>query len=223
MTNNKALFKILFYRDCIINYRQGGDYLLALSFWLLVICFFPLSSNASPQLLQSFAPGIIWLGLLLTQLLNLPKFFRNDYHDGLIAELIQSPNDFFFIVLYKLFNFWLINYLPILILTPLLGLMLLLPKASLITLEFTILLGSPTLTLLSGFIASLTVSLKNSTLLANLLFLPLTTPILIFATGAINNTLLHTANQAPLAWLGVMLLISLILFPWAICTVLKAN
>src|SRR3990167_7476672 len=98
MPNNRSLFKILLYRDCLISYRQGSDYLLALSFWLLLVCFFPLYSNASPQLLQSFAPGIIWLGLLLTQLLNLPKLFRNDYHDGLIAELIQSPNDFFLII-----------------------------------------------------------------------------------------------------------------------------
>jgi heme exporter protein B len=223
MKANTTLFKTLLYRDLLINYRQRSDYLLALIFWLLIVCFLPLSSNASLPLLQSFAPGIIWLGLLLTQLLNSTKLFRDDYHDGVLAELSQSPNDFFIVVLYKLFNFWLIYYLPILLIAPLLGIILPFNRAGLITLEMTILLGSPSLILLSALVSSLTLSLKNSSLLANLLFLPLTVPILIFATGAINRATEQMPIQAPLAWLGVILLVSMVLFPAAIYKILQAN
>ena len=221
MRIKNTLFGTLLYRDILLAYRQSSDYFLALSFWLLMICFFPLSSNASPALLQSFAPGIIWLGLLLTQLLNSSKLFREDYQDGVLTELMQSPNDFFTVVLYKLFNFWLIHYLPALLIAPLLGLMLSFTPAALITLACTILLGSPSLVMLSALVSSLTLSLKNNTLLANLLFLPLTTPILIFATGAIQRTEQHLPNQAPLAWLGVILLLSLIVLPAAISKILR--
>jgi len=223
MQANTRLFKTLLYRDLLINCRQWSDYLLALIFWLLIACFLPLSSNADLPLLQSFAPGIIWIGLLLTQLLNSTKLFRDDYHDGVLAELMQSPNDFFIVVLYKLFNFWLIYYLPILLITPLLGIMLPFTHAGLITLEITILLGSPSLLLLSALVSSLTLSLKNSHLLANLLFLPLTVPILIFATGAIHRATEHMPTQAPLAWLGVILLVSLLLFPAAVHQILRAH
>lgn len=223
MTRYNHLFTTLFLHDCKISYRQGSEYILALSFWLLIVCFFPLAGSASPNLLQSFAPGIIWLGLLLTQLLNLPKFFRDDYQEGILAELMRSPNGFFVVVIFKLFNFWLIHFLPVLLLAPLLGIMLHLSAAAMLSLEITILLGSPTLTLLSGFVASLTIAIKNNTLLVNLLFLPLTVPILIFATGAVTDQTLGIPAQAPLAWLGVILLMSLTIFPMAICSVLKAN
>lgn len=223
MRVKNTLFSTLLYRDILLGYRQNSDYLLALSFWLLMICFFPLSSSATPALLQSFAPGIIWLGLLLTQLLNSAKLFREDYQDGVLTELIQSPNDFFTVVLYKLFNFWLIHYLPVLLIAPLLGLMLSFTPAALLTLEWTILLGSPSLVMLSALVSSLTLSLKNNTLLANLLFLPLTTPILIFATGAIQRTNEHLSNQAPLAWLSVILLLSLVVLPAAITKILRAH
>lgn len=221
MKVNHTLFNTLLRRDVLLSYRQKGDYLLTLSFWLLIICFFPLASSAEPALLQAFAPGIIWLGLLLTQLLNINKLFRSDYEAGILAEIQQSPNDFFLVVLYKLFNFWLIYYLPILLITPLFSLMLPFTPTALFTLECTILLGSPSLTLFSALVSSLTLSIKNNTLLANLLFLPLTIPILIFATGAIQRTLEHLSSQTPLAWLGVILLISLALFPAAVYKILR--
>ena len=216
-----SLFKTLFYRDCKISYRQSSDYALALSFWILFIVFFPLTSTNNPALLQFFAPGIIWLGLLFTQLLHSHKLFREEDQEGMLAELRQSAHDFFEIILYKLFNFWILHYLPILLLAPLLALMLNLSSHALLILEITLLLGSPTLMLLSALVASLTLSLKNNTLLMNLLLLPLTIPILIFATHAVSNSMLGISTHALLAWLGVLLLLTLITIPYAICFVLK--
>jgi heme exporter protein B len=223
MSIKNSLFATLFYRTLLIAYRQSGDYFLALNFWLLMICFFALSSNASPALLHSFAPGIIWIGLLLTQLLHSTKLFREDYQEGILTELMLSPHDFFIIVLYKLLNFWIIYYVPILFIAPLLGIMLSLPPATLGMLEITILLGSPSLVMFSALVSSLTLSLKNNTLLANLLFLPFTTPILIFATGALQDASQHLSYHAPLAWLGVILLISLTLLPPAISHILRTQ
>lgn len=216
------LFKTLLIRECILSYRHSSDYFLALSFWLLVVCFFPLTNNAHPALLQAVAPGIIWLGLLLTQLLNLPKLFREDYQEGILAELIQSPSDFFLITLYKLFTFWLIHFLPIFLLAPFIAIMMHLSTDAMITLELTLLLGSPTLILLGAFVASLTLSIKHNTLLMNILYLPLTVPILIFSTGAVNNSSIGLPHIAPLAWLGVILLLSFIVLPVSICTILKS-
>ncbi len=219
----KNIAKLLFLRDLKISYRQGSDYLLALCFWLILVVFFPLSGNISPLFLESFAPGILWLGLLLTQLLNLPKFFREDYRDGVLAELAQSPNDFFFVVCCKLLNFWVIHYAPIFLLAPLLALMLHLSTHAMWTLELTILLGGPSVALLSGLVASLTLAIKNNTLLVNLLFLPLTVPMLIFACAAIHNAQLNLPTNGPLAWLGVILLLSLLFIPASMSFILKAN
>jgi heme exporter protein B len=215
------LFKALFWRDCQLCFRQSGDYLLALSFWFLFVCFFPLTNIASPQLLQSFAPGIIWLGLLLTQLLNLSKLFRDDYQDGVFAELLQSPHELFLMVLFKLVSFWIIFYLPISLLAPVLASMFHLSPYAIFILEVSILLGSPILTLLSAFVSSLTLTIRNNNLIINLLFLPLTVPILIFSTSAVNRVMLGLSCTAPLAWLGVILLLSLAIMPVAITYTLK--
>ena len=216
------LFPILFLRECKISYRQRSDYLLSLGFWLLMVCFLPLSSTPSPALLQSFAAGILWIGLLLTQLLNLPKIFREDYEEGMLAELMQSPYDLLNIILCKITSFWIIHFLPIILLAPLLGLMLHLPAHAILIFECTILLASPTLVLLSAFIASISLSIKQNTLLVNALFLPLTIPLLIFATIAINRSLISFSATAPLAWLGSILLMSLLIFPPAIVAALKS-
>ncbi len=212
-----------FYRELKLNFRQNSDYILALSFWLILICFFPLASNASPLLLQSFAPGILWIGLLLTQLLSLTKFFKEDYESGLLNEYYQSPYAFLFIIFLKLGSLWIILYLPILLIAPLLGLLLQLPTNALLIFEITILLGSPSLMLLSALVSSISLTLKNSALLVNLLFLPLTIPLLIFATSAISLSFHKLSPIAPLLWLGVILLSSFIIFPPAILAILKAH
>lgn len=216
-----TLFKTLFYRECQLCFRQRADYLLALSFWFLFVCFFPLTNSASPSLLENIAPGIIWFGLLLTQLLNLSKLFREDYQEGVLAELLQSPYDLFSMVVYKLFSFWLIFYLPIFILAPVLASMFRMPTHAIFILELGLLLGSPTITLFSAFVSSLTLTLKHNTLIINLLFLPLTVPILIFATSAVTRASLGLSTAAPLAWLGVILLLSLAIMPLAIVATLR--
>lgn len=218
-----SLFKTFFIRECKISYRERSDYLLSLSFWVLLVCFLPLSSTPSPALLQNFAAGILWIGLLLTQLLHLPKLFREDYEEGLLAELMQSPYDLLSIILYKIFSFWIIHFFPIILLAPLLGVMLHLTSHAIFIFEVTILLASPTLCLLSALVASISLSIKQNTLLSNGLFLPLTIPLLIFSTIAINRSLIGLSANAPLAWLGSIFFASLLLFPPAIMVALKKD
>jgi heme exporter protein B len=217
------LFKTLLWHDVLIYFRRRGDLTLTLFYWVLFAAFFPLATSAAPQLLLTISSGVIWLGMLLAQLLNLSKVFREEHQEGILAEYIASPHDFFMIILCKLFNFWLITYLPFLLLSPLLGIMFQMPWATIKILMLTILLGSPSLALLSSFIASLTISLRNNGLLLNILYLPLTIPVIIFATHAINFSMQGLSNPAAIAWLAVILILSLLILPFATTKALLAN
>lgn len=223
MLNYFNLFWILLKNDSLVYFRKRGEFILSIFYWILFAAFFPLATSSDSQLLTGIGTGVIWLGMLLAQLLNLNKIFRDEYHEGVLADYLSCPYDFFAIVSFKLLNFWLITYLPFLILSPLLGMMFQIPTSSIEILMLTILLGSPSLALLSAFIASLTLSLKNNALLLNILFLPLTVPVLIFATHAVQLSTLQIINAAAIAWLGVILILSVLVLPFATTKTLLSN
>jgi len=80
---------------------------------------------------------------------------------------------------------WMLSGLPLLLLSPLLGLMLGLPGQALGTLALALLPGTLTLSLIGAIGAALTVGLNRSGVLLSLLVLPLIVPVLIFGAGAV--------------------------------------
>ena len=88
-------------------------------------------------------------------------------------------------------------------------------------LALSLFLGTPTLTLLAAVAAALTVSLRGSGVLVPLIALPLQLPVLVFATGAVD--LVQTGgNVWPiLALLLALMLLSLVLLPFAVAAALR--
>lgn len=219
LTACKALLK----RELIIAYRHRVELLNPLLFFGIVVCLFPLSLNAQPQLLQTIAPGIIWVAVLLAILLSLDKLFRSDAADGFLDQLILSHHSLMVLIFTKVFAHWLVTGFPLILLTPLLGLLLHLSSKAILMLCVTLMLGTPVLSLIGAIFAALTISLRVNGLLLPLLVLPFYIPILIFGAGSVALAASGLVINSQLALMAAMLVIVLPLAPLTTSIALKIS
>ncbi len=101
------------------------------------------------------------------------------------------------------------------------ALLLHLPGEAMGTLWLTLLLGTPTLSLISAIGAALTVSLRKGGVLVPLLSLPLHIPVIIFATAAVQAALSGMPAEGYLAILAAFLVLALTLAPLAVAAALR--
>ena len=81
----------LILRDIRLALRSGGGFVLTLAFFLIVIMIVPFGVGADLGLLSRIAPGILWIGALLSCLLSLDRIFQLDWEDGTLEALATSP------------------------------------------------------------------------------------------------------------------------------------
>ena len=87
----------------------------------------------------------------------------------------------------------------------------------------TLLLGTPTLGFLGAPGVALTVGLKRGGVLLSILVLPLTIPLLIFATAAMDAASMHLPVDGYLAILGALLAGTATLSPFATAAALRIS
>lgn len=208
-------------RDLRLLTRQGGDWLNPLCFFLMVITLFPLAVSSSPQKLMLMAGGVVWIAALLAVLLAMDSLFRHDFDDGTLEQMLLLPVPLPALVLGKVCAHWLQTGACLTLLSPLAGLLLQLPMDVQGTLFLTLLLGTPTLSLVSAIGAALTVSLRRGGVLVPLLSLPLHIPVLIFATAAVQASLAGLPVGGHLALLAAFLVLALTLTPLAVAAALR--
>ncbi len=208
-------------RDLKLVSRQGGEWLNPISFFIMVITLFPLAISATPAKLAAMAGGVVWIAALLSVLLSMDSLFRQDYDDGNLEQLLVSPAPLPLVVLAKVLAHWLQTGACLTLLTPIAGLLLHMPNSAMWTLMLTLLLGTPTLSLVSAIGAALTVSLKRGGVLIPLLTLPLHIPVLIFATAAVQASLNGLAVDGYIALLAAFLVLALTLTPLAVAAALR--
>jgi heme exporter protein B len=177
----------LLLRDLRLATRAGGGFGLGLAFFLLVAVLVPLGVGPEPALLARIAPGILWVGALLSCLLSLDRIFALDFEDGSLDLLATAPIPLEGVVAVKALAHWLVTGLPLTLLSPVLGLLLNLPGPGYVWLMLSLALGTPALSLIGAFGAALTVGLKRGGLLLSLLVLPLYVPTLIYGAEAVRR------------------------------------
>ncbi len=211
----------LIYFELLHCFRRGFDVVTPLLFFTIVISLFPIATSTDPQLLMTIAPGIIWVAALLATLLSSSRMFSTEVQDGSMDAYILSPHPLTLLISIKIISHWLIYCLPLIIVTPILGLLLHIPGYSLWVLIMTLLLGTPVLSLLGAIGAALTAGVQNHGLLLPILILPLYIPILIFATGTVIQANAGLSVHAYYAIMGALILISLAFAPLASSAALR--
>lgn len=202
-------------RDLLLVLRHRSDAANPLLFFLMVASIFPLGVGPEANTLKQIAPGIIWIAALLATLLSLEGIFRSDFDDGSLEQLILSPHPLPLLVLAKTFAHWLTTGLPLILLAPLLGLLFGISGWPLTILLITLLLGTPTLSLVGSVGVALTVGLRRGGLLLALLLLPLYVPILIFSAGAVEIAAQGLSTEGQLYLLTAFLILAATLAPMA--------
>lgn len=215
--------KALLIRDLRLAFRAGGGFGLALAFFLLVAVLVPLGVGPDGAILGRIAPGILWVGALLACLLSLDRLFALDFEDGSLDLLATSPMPMEGVVAVKALAHWLVTGLPLTALSPVLALMLNLPAAGFGWLLVTLAVGTPALSMIGAFGASLVVGVKRGGLLLSLLVLPLYVPTLIFGAEVVRRGAVGMEPATPLLLLAAITAGSTAILPFAAAAAIRIS
>ena len=216
-TTTAAAFRATLVRDLLIAYKRKNDIVNPFMFFLIVATLFPIGISPDPQRLGEIAAGVLWISALLAAMLSMDNLYRADYEDGSLEQLLLSPHPLYFMVLAKNISHWLV------LASPLIAYMLNLPADVYFALFMTLLLGTPVLSLLGSIGVALTVGLGSRGLILAVITLPMSVPVLIAGTMAVQQTLNGAPLTAYLAILGAMLLASITLAPLASAAALRIS
>lgn len=210
-------------RDLLLAMRRRADVATTLFFFVIVASLFPLGVGPEPKLLRAMAPGILWVAALLASMLSLGRLFAEDHADGSLEQLVLVPEPLALVVIGKVVAHWLVSGLPLVLISPVIALQFDLPRDAIATLLLALLLGTPVLSLIGAIGAALTVGVRGGGVLISLLVLPLYVPVLIFGAGAVDASVMGMDAGGHLSILGALLLLGLVLAPWATAAALRIS
>jgi len=220
---SSRFFRRILRRQLVLAVRRPVEIGNPLLFFTMVVALFPLGLGPAPDQLADFAPGVLWIIALLSNLLTSDVVFRGDFEDGSLEQLLLSPQPLYLSVLAYIAAHWLMTGLLLALVSPLFAVMLNLPGQSVGILVCSLLLGTAILSLLGCIGAALTVGLKRGGMLISLLILPLYMPVLIFGSAAVKAAVLGNPAVPHLAILGAMLCLAIALAPFAIAAGLRIS
>ncbi len=210
-------------RDLLLAFRRRAEIMNPLFFFIIVVTLFPLGVGAQPHLLQTIAPGIIWVSALLAAMLSLDGLFRSDFDDGSLEQILLSSHPTSVLILGKIFAHWLVTGLPLILVAPLLAEFLGMHTDALWVLIKTLVLGTPVLSLIGAIGVALTVGLRRGGMILSLLVLPLYVPVLIFASNAVEMASGGLPVDAQMNILLSILCLALVLAPLPASAALKMS
>lgn len=207
--------RCVFVRDLRVAFRRQSDSAAVIVFFFIVVSLFPLGVGPDPALLRSMAPGVIWVAALLAAMLSLTRMFADDYQDGTLEQLLLAATPLPLLVLAKIAAHWLSSGLPLALVSPLLALQFGLSADATLVMMASLLLGTPLLSLVGAIGSALTLGVRGAGVLLSLLVLPLYVPVLVFGAGAVHASVAGLGVAGHFSLLGAMLLLALLLAPWA--------
>lgn len=216
-------FTALLRRDLLIAFRQRSDLVNPLFFFIMVIALFPLGIGPEKSTLEKIAPGVIWIAALLSTLLSVDSLFRQDFEDGALELALLSPQPLFVLVLGKVVAHWLVSALPLILVSPILSVMLFMDAETVKVTVYSLLLGTPVLSMISAIGAALTVGLRKGGVLIAIIALPLYVPVLIFGTGAVQAAAMGMGWSGQLAIMATFLVLALAFAPFAVAAGLRIS
>ncbi|MDZ4144512.1 MAG: heme exporter protein CcmB [Burkholderiales bacterium] len=221
MTTNG--FMLLAARDLRLAGRRRLEALLPVVFFVVAASLFPLGVGPEAQMLRQIAPGVVWVCALLAAMMSLGTLYTSDYADGSLEQMLLAPRSAVMLTAGKALAHWVLTGVPLIIATPLLGLLFGMSGDAIATLTWSLLLGTPVLSLLGSVGSALTLGLRSGGVLILLLVLPLCIPVLIFGAGAAVAVDSGLSAQAYLSLMGALLLLTALGAPLAAAAALRIS
>ncbi len=210
-------------RDLLLAMRRRADVLTTLIFFVMVVSLFPLGVGPETDMLRRMAPGVLWVSALLASMLSLGRLFSADHLDGTLEQMLLAPQSLSVLVLGKMIAHWVVSGLPLVLMTPVLGLQFDMSLKAVGVLMLSLLLGTPILSMVGAIGAALTLGLRGGGVLLSLLVLPLCIPVLIFGTGAVGAATSGLDFSSHLSLLGALLVLAAAFTPWVAAQALRIS
>lgn len=214
-------FVAIVMRDLRLAGRGAGNATTPVAFFVLATALFAIAVGPAAQALRAAAPGLLWVAVLLAALLSLDRLFQSDFEDGALDRLAMAPLPMEVVVLAKILAHWLTTALPLVVLTPIIGILLALPEAAFGWTMAALVIGTPALSLIGAIGAALAVLVRRGTALLPVLVLPLMVPTLIFGLSAVEAALFGLPVANHLILLGAVSLFACVLGPVAASAALR--
>jgi heme exporter protein B len=202
-------------RDLRLAFRKPSQLLQPLMFFMIVATLFPLTLSPELSRLRDAAPGVLWIGALLSSLLALEFLFRDDAVDGTLEQFALSGQSLTWMLFAKTCTHWLLSGLPLALSAPIAALALGVPATALGSVVAALALGSFGLSLVGAICAGLTLGARRGGVLLSLLTLPLAVPVLIFGADATRWAIVGGDVAPPLYMLAAIVVLGLTLAPLA--------
>jgi heme exporter protein B len=209
------------HRDLRVAMRKRVEVLSGLFFYVVVATLFPLAIGSDLDVLRRIGPGVLWVAALLSSMLSLGRLFEADALDGTLEQLMLSTEPKPVLILAKITAHWILCGLPLVLLSPLLGVMFGLSIPALWVLGETLLIGTPIVSLLGAIVCALTLGVRGGGVLISLLVLPFFVPVLVFGAGAVEALEAGLGAQAYVSILLALLIPALFFSPWACSAALR--
>ncbi len=174
-------------------WASGAGVLLPFGFFAGTAMLVPFTIGSGAETLSQIGPGVLWLALALASLVTLERVFQADLQDGALDLWVQEETSISMLAAVKTLAHWLVSGLPLVALTPLLGLMLQVPAGQTLPAMLAYGLGGLTFFMWGGVAAALSASVARGGLLIALIALPFYLPTVIFGTLALQEGLGGTA------------------------------
>lgn len=158
----------------------GAGALLPAGFFAGAALLVPLTLGPQSAQLSSVAGAVLWIALALSSLVTMERLFQADLEDGSLELWAMSEAGLSQIALVKTLAHWLVSGLPLIVLSPLLGLILGVDPAKLPRAAAAYGLGGLSFFFWGGFGASLAAGVRRGGLLIALIALPFYVPTAIF-------------------------------------------
>ena len=205
-----------------LNYRRKpGLFINPLIFCGLVVFIFVVGIGPEKAELNPVASIFILVASALSVLMSAESVYAQDFEEGTLELIVVSSNSLLIYSLAKSVAHWLLTFLPLILMVPLMGIGLFLDVDQIRVLCFGILLISPTITLLASIGAAITICLPRNGVLIAILVLPFYLPPMVFVTGLFEAESLRQDISPYVYWLAGLLLLALGLAPLATSACLR--
>lgn len=164
--------------------RRGGT-MLPLLFFIAVAMLFPFAVGPDGRVLARTGGGVIWVAALLAAILPLDRLVEPDLEIGMFDQWALRGIAEEWVIAVRIVAHWLSFGPPLMVAALPSAALLGLEGATLRTVEFGLLAGTPGLAAIGVMVAALTAGLRGGAALAGLLVIPLAVPLLVFGAGSL--------------------------------------
>lgn len=212
-----------FQAELILLRSQWGVWTLPWLFFGLVITVMLFALGPFEPELQRFVPRLMVIVALLALFMQTDHLFKPDWQEGSLVQYALSPQGWLVWLTARLFTTGVILGVPLLLWAGLAAWLAQVPPGVISAMILGLSLAMPTLFLITALAGALTVALPQAGLLNAIILLPLYLPPLLFTETLVVRAQWGEAYGPFVGWLVILILLSLLLLPWAIQRCLRLS